>query len=143
MRFNDYLAISLYFFLSFFLIFLIDFFADNHFFDVPYANCLILTNYNSDGVNYGGLSNYLSALGMYCIKGIGLFAFVFPTLYMLDSNLLKNYLLESDKRNNKELLFSKWLLLIVLPIPPIIYDFAPFLIYDYTCIELIKIYNLY
>ena len=71
------------------------------------------------------------------------FVALFFYIYMLDSNLLKNYLLESDKRNNKELLFSKWLLLIVLPIPPIIYDFAPFLTYDYTCIELIKIYNLY
>lgn len=144
MKSNDYLAICLYFFLSFFLIFLIDSFNNNSFFYAPYENCLLFTNYTSNGNNYGGLTNYLGAIGIYFLKGIGLLAFVWPTIYFLDTNIFNNYLLKTDKKNNINLLLShKILILLFLPLPAIIYDFLPYLTYNYDCLELIKMYNLF
>ncbi len=144
MKSNDYLTICLYLFLSFFLIFLIDYFNNNNFFYAPYENCMIFTNYSFNGIYYGGLKNYLGAIGMYFLKGIGLLAFVWPTIYVLDTNLFKNYLLKANKKNNSKLLFlHKIIFLLCLPVPAIIYDFLPFVIYDYNCSELIKMYNLF
>ena len=143
MKSNDYLTICLYFFLSFFLIYLIDYFNNYSFFYAHYENCLLFTNYSSNGIDYGGLTNYLGAIGIYFLKGIGLLAFVWPTIYVLDTNLFKNYLLKTNKKNKSDLLFSqKILVLLFLPVPAIMYDFLPYIIYDYDCSELIKMYNL-
>ena len=144
MKFNDFFVIITYFAVSFVVIFIIDQLTDVHFFDVPYENCRILTNYNSEGIYYGGLFNFLGAIGLYFLKGIVLLGFVLPTIYLLDRYLFKNYLLKADKKNQTEISWSyKIAVLLFLPIPPIVYDFLPFLMYDYSCLELIKIINMY
>ena len=146
---NELKTLVFYFFSALVVLTVIEFFDEGFFYDSPFNICRVITEHYYKDIYYGGLKNYLGFYLFYWLFGFFVFAFAWPTAYFLDTYLFKSYFLQSHfktkkifkKKNtsNKEnILYRTLILLVMLPLPVLIYDLIPLVYYDYNCEELIK-----
>ena len=145
---NELKTLVIYVFSAFVVLTVIEFFDEGFFYDSPFEICRVITDHYYKDIYYGGLRNYFGLFGWYLLTGFIVFAFAWPTAYLINTYLFKSYFLQANIKpkniykkytSNKENIFSFILIFFVmLPLPVLIYDLIPLLYYDYSCEEIIK-----
>jgi len=152
---QDLLYIPFYIIISILFLFCIEYLYleeyetfKSSFYERPFDICRVITKHTYKDIYYGGFTNYLGSLGMAFLIGLACFAFSFPGTYFIDKFFLKRYFFKylenenSNQINNKKRILDKFFpFVFIIPIPPIIYDFLPFIFYKsdtYNCLAIIK-----
>jgi hypothetical protein len=152
MKRRDYEYILFYITISLLVMFLFIYFNlseyesfKNSFFNQPFDICRVIENHTYKDNFYGGLINYISYIGFQLIVGIGIFAFSFIATYFADIYLFKRYFFQDEKIKNgiiisKQDFKDKGYFFFIIPLPPMIYDFLPFIFFNekYNCLEIIR-----
>ena len=122
-------------------------------FEAPFEACRVLTNHIYKGTHYGGLYNFLGLIGMYAIAGLVLFAFAFPTSYLIDKYIFQGkFYIEAKTytENYREVpYYNKILGIFFIILVPIIWNFLTFIILkiaygnSYNCEKIIEIVEMY